>query len=123
MDPDKFKIIRELKGFHNLKNNYCNIKVFYKTSISEKLIIHSQEEKAKRLEYLVKHLIQKKFKNQILDIHYVIMSLLLRISKSPLDNDFFEKKLKIYSPEKKKEQTIKDFCLHNKNAEKQIVFY
>jgi len=64
-------------------------------------VIHSQEEKAVRLEYLVKHLLQKKFKNHVLDIHYVIISLFLQISRNPLENKFFNKKTRNYSPEKK----------------------
>lgn len=87
-------------------------------SLNEKFIIHSQEEKASRLDYLLKHLLQKKLKNQVMDIHFVIICLLLRISRNPIENRFFSKKEKKYSPEKKAHHNEAFF--ENKQAHEEV---
>ena len=51
------------------------------------------------------------------------MSLLLQISKNPLEKEFFIKKEKLYSAEKKKEISKKEMHFPDQNIEVNQVFF
>lgn len=54
--------------------------------VIEKLTIHSQSEKAERFDFLIKRFLKKPLKQDIPDIHYVVLSMLLNLSTNPLES-------------------------------------
>jgi hypothetical protein len=60
--------------------------------VIEKLMIHSQSEKAERIEFLIKRFLTKPLKQDVLDIHYVVLSMLLHLSTNPLESVYYPTK-------------------------------
>jgi len=64
-------------------------------SIIEKLTVHSQGEKAERLDFLIKRFLTKPLKQDVPDIHYVVLSMLLNLSSNPLESVYYQTKFQV----------------------------
>ena len=68
-------------------------------SIVEKLTVHSQGEKAERLDFLMKKFLTKPLKQDVPDIHYAVLSMLLNLSSNPLESVYYQTKFQVKTDE------------------------
>lgn len=64
-------------------------------SIVEKLTVHSQGEKAERLDFLIKKFLTKPLKQDVPDIHFGVLSMLLNLSSNPLESVYYHTKFQV----------------------------
>ena len=53
------------------------------------MTIHSQGEKAERLDFLIKRFLTKRLKQDVPDVHYAVFSLILNLSSNPLESVYY----------------------------------